>query len=70
MATMTARLQSEPRTKAGRPRRYDLQKAKPYPRCGMDRCQNRAQSADCPFCSRCQQKLPMFDDLLLITATS
>jgi hypothetical protein len=71
MVTATATLQSEPHTQAGRRRRYDILKAKPRPKCEMDGCQNRAQSADCPFCAVCQERLPMFDEpLLLVTAIS
>ena len=71
MATATATLQSEPRTLASRPKRYDILKAKRRPLCKTDGCQNHSQSVDCPFCSVCQERLPMFSEpLLLITATS
>jgi hypothetical protein len=71
MAMATATLQFEPHTQPSRPKRYEIPRARPRPMCKTYGCQNHSQSADCPFCAVCQERLPMFDEpLLLITATS
>jgi hypothetical protein len=71
MATATAPLQSEPRTLASRPNRYDAKKQKRRPDCAIPGCLNPAQSFDSPHCRFHQPTwLQLFDELIWISTSS
>jgi len=65
---MTTQMRGDQRTRG--PKRYDAKKTKRRPKCAIPGCPHRAQSVDSPHCSFHQPMLPMFDDLLWITAAS
>jgi hypothetical protein len=70
-ATATTATQSEPRTQAGGPRRYEAKKQKRRPRCAIPGCLNPAQSVDSPHCAFHQPMwLRLFDELFWIRASS
>jgi hypothetical protein len=70
MATATAPLQFEPRTQAGRPKRYEAKKQKRRPECAIPGCLNPAQSIDSPHCAFHQPPwAKLFEEPIWITAT-
>jgi hypothetical protein len=69
--TKSPAAKADGRPEESRPKRYEIPRARPRPMCKTYGCQNHSQSADCPFCAVCQERLTMFSEpLLLITATS